>query len=293
MKARARAAVLGGALLIGLAVPGTAHADPGEHYVSLGDSYTSGPLIPHATGRPALCLRSDHNYPSLVADRLDTASFTDVSCAGATTGDMTEAQNLGITKNDPQFDALKADTTLVTLGIGGNDIGFGSIIITCGTLSVGDPHGNPCEKKYTAGGDDQLADKIDATGPKITKTLDGIRERSPDAKVIVVGYPRILPASGPGCWPVVPISAGDIPYLSGVEKKLDAMLETRAHDAGAEYAVNYRAGHDLCEDPADKWVEGIIPTMPAAPVHPNAAGMRATASAVEDVAGVSSTASER
>lgn len=294
MKSRGRISVLGGAaLLIGLAAPVPAYADSGEHYVSLGDSYTSGPLIPNPTGHPVSCLRSDHNYPSLVADKLGVASFTDASCAGATTGDMTASQDLGLEHNTPQFDALKSDTTLVTLGIGGNDIGFGSIVLTCGEISFTDPQGDPCEKKYTEGGTDQLAAKIDATGPKITETLNGIRERSPDARVIVVGYPRILPASGPGCWPLVPIAAGDVPYLAGVEKKLDAMLSDRAHAAGASYAVNYRAGHDLCEPPADKWVEGIIPTMPAAPVHPNAAGMRATAGAVEDAVGVSSAASER
>lgn len=283
MKSRRRVSLVGGAaLLIGLTAPIPAYADPGEHYVSLGDSYTSGPLIPNPTGHPLACLRSDHNYPSLVADKIDAASFTDASCGGATTDDMTASQNLGLVKNPPQFDALKSDTTLVTLGIGGNDIGFGSIILTCGTLSATDPQGDPCEKKYTEGGTDQLAAKIDDTAPKITNVLDGIRERSPNARVIVVGYPRILPASGPGCWPVVPFAAGDRPYLAGVEEKLNAMLERRAHDAGAEYAVNYDTGHDLCQPPGDKWVEGVIPTMPAAPVHPNAAGMRATAGAVED-----------
>lgn len=294
VNSRGRVSVLGGVvLLIGLASPAPASADHGERYVALGDSYTSGPLIPHATGHPALCLRSDHNYPSLVADRLDTASFTDASCGGATTGDMTKPQALGVTHNDPQFDALKPDTTLVTVGIGGNDIGFGSILVTCGTLSATDPHGSPCEKKYTEGGDDRLAAKIKETGPKVAKMLDGIHERSPDARVIVVGYPRVLPAKGPGCWPAVPIASGDVPYLSRVEKKLDAMLAERAHDAGAAYAANYRAGHDLCEPPADKWVEGIIPTMPAAPVHPNAAGMRATARAVGDAAGDGRSAATR
>lgn len=285
MKSRKRMSLVGcAALLIGLAAPIPAYADTGEHYVSLGDSYTSGPLIPNPTGSPLSCLRSTHNYPSLVADKLDVASFTDASCAGATTDDMTASQDLGLQHNTPQFDALKSDTTLVTLGIGGNDIGFASIIINCGELSLTNPQGDPCEKKYTAGGTDQLAAKIDATGPKITKTIDGIRDRSPDARVIVVGYPRILPASGPGCWPVVPFAAGDRPYLAGVEEKLNAMLEQRAHDAGAQYAVNYDAGHDLCQPPGDKWVEGVIPTMPAAPVHPNEAGMKATAGAVEDVA---------
>lgn len=198
----------GAALLIGLTAPIPAYADSGEHYVSLGDSYTSGPLIPNPTGHPLACLRSDHNYPSLIADKLGVASFTDASCAGASTDDMTASQNLGLEHNAPQFDALKSDTTLVTLGIGGNDINFASIVLTCGTLSATDPQGDPCEKEYTEGGTDRLAAKIEETGPKITKTLDGIRERSPHARVIVVGYPRILPASGPGCWPVVPGGRG-------------------------------------------------------------------------------------
>ena len=291
-------AVLASGMLLAAAGPAAASGG-GEHYVALGDSYTAGPLIPHQTGHPALCLRSDHNYPSLVADEIDAASFTDASCSGATTGDMTSAQNLGIEHDPPQFDALKPDTTLVTLGIGGNDIGFGSIVVTCGTLSFTDPAGAPCKKKYTAGGSDQIADAIKATGPKITRTLAGIRARSPHARIVVVGYLRVLPATGPGCWPLVPIAAGDVRYLAKEEKRLNAMLESRAHDAGAAYAVNYKAGHDLCEKPSHKWVEGIIPTMPAAPIHPNVDGMRATAGAVENaVAGlpasrhVSSTSSE-
>lgn len=291
-------AVLASGTLLGAAGPATASGG-GEHYVALGDSYTAGPLIPHHTGHPALCLRSDHNYPSLVADRIDAASFTDASCSGATTDDMTSAQNLGAGANAPQFDALKPDTTLVTLGIGGNDIGFGSIVVTCGTLSVGDPGGAPCKKKYTAGGSDQIADAIADTGPKITRALAGIRKRSPHARVVVVGYPRILPATGPGCWPLVPIAAGDVRYLAKEEKRLNGMLADRAHDAGAAYAVNYKAGHDLCEAPSDKWVEGVIPTMPAAPIHPNADGMRAVAGAVGDAVDglpasrhVSSTSSE-
>lgn len=282
---RRRMAGFGVLVLTGAAIglgAAPAAAAGGERYVALGDSYTSGPLIPHPTGKPHLCFRSDHNYPSLVAKAIDAAGFTDVSCGGATTEDMAEPQDLGLARNDPQFDALKQDTTLVTVGIGGNDISFGSIILTCGTLSVTNPAGAPCEKKYTAGGGDELAAKIKKTGPKITKLLGGIRERSPRAKIVVVGYPRILPAKGPGCWPLVPIAAGDVPYLAGVEKKLNAMLADRAHDAGAAYAVDYATGHDLCRPPADKWVEGIIPTMPAAPVHPNAAGMRATAGAVEN-----------
>src|SRR5690242_3722986 len=94
------------------------------NYVALGDSYAAGPLIPAQNGSPAGCLRSDHNYPHLVAAADRAASFTDVSCQGATTGNMTQPQGVGLGTNPPQLNALSAGTTLVTLQIGGNDIGF-------------------------------------------------------------------------------------------------------------------------------------------------------------------------
>src|SRR5689334_17699766 len=87
------------------------------HYVSLGDSYTSGPLIPAQTGRPGGCLRSNHNYPSLVAAGTGAASFTDVSCQGADTTNMTRPESVPLGTNPPQDNALSSSTTLVTLEI--------------------------------------------------------------------------------------------------------------------------------------------------------------------------------
>src|ERR1051326_368878 len=65
-----------------LASPATAAAPTGR-YVALGDSYTSGPLIP--TQVDLNCTRSNHDYPSLTAAAIGSASLTDVSCGGATT----------------------------------------------------------------------------------------------------------------------------------------------------------------------------------------------------------------
>lgn len=263
------------------AAPARARTRPAAHYVALGDSFTAGPLIPHHTGHPALCLRSDHNYPSLVAERLDTAEFTDASCSGATTRDITHEQDVGIGANDPQLDSVKSDTTLVTLGIGGNDIHFTQIAVKCVTLGLVHPDGAPCKASFTgANGDNEIAARIKRTGPKVSRVLHRIHARAPHADVYVVGYLRILPATGPGCWPVVPLAGQDLRYLAGAEKKLNAMLERRAEQAGATYVTQYSPGHDICEPADDKWVEGIIPTDPAAPIHPNADGMRATARAV-------------
>src|SRR5712671_2830357 len=72
---------------------GATHRRTGPNYVSEGDSFTAGPLIPHLTGSPAGCARSTHNYPSLVAARAGAASFTDVSCQGADSTDMTQPQS--------------------------------------------------------------------------------------------------------------------------------------------------------------------------------------------------------
>jgi lysophospholipase L1-like esterase len=256
-------------------------------YVALGDSHTSGPLILNPTGSPALCLRSDHNYPSLVAQAIHPAVFRDVSCSGAATAEMTQPQPLPssalpVQYNPPQFDVLTPDATLVTVGIGGNDIGFGGIVMTCSTLSSLDPLGAPCKSHYQADGTDQIGQAIQATAPKIADVLAGIHQRSPRAKVLLVGYLDMLPTSGPGCYPVVPIAAGDVPYLDGIERDLNGMLAQQAMAGDAGYVDTYTPsiGHDVCQLPGTKWVEGILPTAPAFPVHPNALGMRGAADQV-------------
>jgi lysophospholipase L1-like esterase len=181
--------------------------------------------------------------------------------------------------NPPQFDSLDAGTQLVTLGIGGNDIGFSDIAEGCASLT---PTGHPCRDRYVVNGRDELADRIDATAPKVGAVLDGIRQRAPRARVFVVPYLRILPESGPGCWPLLPMTPDDVPYLRAVEKKLNAMLAAQAEAHGAGFVDAYTAGigHDACQLPGVRWVEPAVPASPAAPVHPNLFGMQGYASAV-------------
>ncbi|MEV8068992.1 SGNH/GDSL hydrolase family protein [Streptomyces sp. NPDC085995] len=273
-------AVIGGCALVAASVtPAAAHGGASgraERYVALGDSYTSGPLIPRQVD--ADCARSDHNYPSIVAARRAAADLRDVSCSGATTEDMWRAQGT----NRPQLDALRRDTDLVTVQIGGNDVGFGSIIATCARLGAQDPAGDPCRRFYGSSGVDELTVTVARTAPKVDRVLRAVRARAPHARVLVVGYPDLLPDDGGGCFPSVPFAAKDFPYLRDTEKRLNLMLRLVAAVNGARYVDTYgpTRGHDMCEAPADRWIEPLQPASPAAPAHPNARGEQAMADAV-------------
>jgi lysophospholipase L1-like esterase len=263
------------ALLLALAAaPATAGADS---YVSLGDSYVAGPVIPLQI-MPWGCLKSDHNYAHLAAPQLGL-DLRDPSCSGAETGDMTATQGVSPGPNPPQFDALAADTTLVTLGIGGNDIGFSSLAKDCFSTS---PTGSPCHDKYVVNGVDEISRRIADTAPKVASVLQGIHSRAPNARVYVVNYPAIFPDSGPGCYPQIPVADGDVVWLRDKEKELNQMLADQAAANGAALVDWYTAsiGHDACQPPVIKWVEGPVPLNAAAPVHPNILGMMAASDLV-------------
>jgi len=255
---------LAGALSVG-AVGASA-----ANWAGLGDSYAAGPLIPNQQLSPLGCLRSDHNFAHLAAAALGR-SLADASCSGAKTDDMTAPQDVTPGQNPPQFNALTTDTQIVTLQIGGNDIGFTSILENCATAN---PFAHPCRDKYVVNDHDTLADKIAATAPKVATVLQGIHARSPGARVFVVNYAAILPETGSGCWPQVPIAFSDVPYLRSVEKNLNAMLAQQAAANGARIVDDYAAsiGRDACKSSSTRWVEPLVPANAAAPFHPNARG---------------------
>jgi lysophospholipase L1-like esterase len=248
-------------------------------YVALGDSFTAGPLIPDQLSDPLGCLRSDRDYPHVLAPSSGQATLRDVSCSGAETDDMFAAQDVTPGPNPPQLDALDASTGLVTLGIGGNDVGFSGIIEDCATAL---PWQTPCRDTYLAGGRDEISARIAATAPKVAAVLDAVRARAPAARILVVGYPAILPDSGSGCWPSMPIGWNDVPYLRAKHRELNAMLASQAAAHGAGYVDVYTPsiGHDSCRSSSVRWVEPIVPGNAAAPVHPNARGMAGMAAAI-------------
>lgn len=272
------ASLLATLLAVAAPAPAGAVADH-DDYVALGDSYTAGPLIPDQTGQPAGCLRSNRDYPHLVAQTLGL-SLTDVSCSAAQTDHMAAAQNVSPGPNPAQFNALSADTDIVTVGIGGNDIGFGEIIQNCVAII---PLTAVCQPDFVRNGVDEISRRITATAPKVAAVIQGIRARSPHARIYVVGYPAILPESGGGCWPSVPLSNSDLPWLRAKNKELNAMLATTAVANGARYVDVYTPGigHDACQGDGTRWIEGIIPRLiQAAPIHPNANGMAGMARVV-------------
>jgi hypothetical protein len=251
-------------------------------FVALGDSFAAGNLIPSSSaGRPAGCLRSSHDYGADAAAALKVA-YIDATCTGASTQSMTAPEKVAGGVNAPQFSFLAAGDSVVTLTIGGDDIGFPGILETCARLSLTDLFGAPCERHYTAGGTDQLVAAIGAAAPKVAAVLQGIHVRAPYARVLLVGYPDILPATGHGCWPEVPFAFGDVPYLRGIEIDLDQMLARAAAANGATFVGTYQAttGHDACQRPAVKDIEGLIPTSLAYPFHPNERGERVMAGQV-------------
>ncbi len=252
-----------------------AHAALGP-YVSLGDSYTAAPLVPTPTGNPILCGRSTSNYPSDINRALHPSSFTDASCSSATTADMTQPQPLpgGVQTAPPQFDALSPGDALVTVGIGGNDAGLIGVAETCAAIDIIHPFGTACRNHYTAGGSDPNVAAINATGPKVAAVIRGIHHRAARARVLVVGYPDGLPVNDRGCWPLVPLSRGDISYFNGLEERLNGVLRTAARHNRATYVDTFEAsiGHDACQPPGTAWINGIVPTSPGLPLHPNQAG---------------------
>ncbi|WP_030937193.1 SGNH/GDSL hydrolase family protein [Streptomyces sp. NRRL S-646] len=268
---------------------------PNGPYVALGDSYTAAPKVPGQSGKPAGCERSDHNYPALVARELGLkqGEFHDLSCSGATTADLSAAQSTDQGTNPAQLSAVSRATRLVTLGIGGNDIGFSSMITTCVQAGLGyqlenrfggpPPDKAPCKARYVSDGTEDIAAKIEAAGGRLTGVLHDIERRAPEARVFVVGYPAILPAEGAaGCGRAMGLAPGDVSFLRQQEQQLNAMLRSRAHAAGASYIDTYTpsAGRDACAQRDVRWVEPLVPAALAAPVHPNERGERGMAQAV-------------
>ncbi|MFI6449859.1 SGNH/GDSL hydrolase family protein [Kitasatospora sp. NPDC050543] len=279
---------------VALSASGANAAAP-KHYVALGDSYAAGAGVPGQSA--GLCLRSDRNYGHLVAATLKASAYTDVTCSAAKIKAMTSAQyDAFIRVNDPQLDAVTADTDLVTLGIGGNDLGttdlgIAEVIATCIGGVVVNPFGTPCKDVYNHGhwdwsswswqyGRDDLTDRIGAAQPKLADVLARIHAKAPKAKVLVVGYPSLLPEDEHECVLRQPVTTGDVAYLRGVLGKLNAMIATTAAANGATYVDTTAAtrGHDICSD--DRWIEGALPHSPAVPFHPNATGERVMADAV-------------
>ncbi len=250
------------------------------NYVSIGDSYTSGPgITPYAPTAPAGCGQSEKNYPHLVAAAL-SLSLTDVSCGGATTSDETESQFAG---QPPQDDALSASTEVVTIGMGGNDHGlFGTLLSGCTQADAIEhlPGKAPCKERYEGYVTTTYAE--DAT--EQAAALQHIKELAPNAKVFVVGYPEITPKDGvcnPAEFPWYP---KDLEWFRDKVQKIgNKMIKEGAKANGAIFVNTFKPseGHNACQEPGVRWIEPLIGSLTGVAVHPNATGEQEDAYDVE------------
>ena len=168
------AGVLGSAAIAAttLAAAPPAHA-AAPSYVALGDSYSSGVGTRTYISDGTSCQRSVYAFPSLIAAARGYAlNFR--ACSGAKVSDVTSTQ----------LSALSASTAYVTISVGGNDAGFTSVITTCA---------QPAWLSDCNGAVKKAQGYITNTLPGSLSTLySSIRAKAPNAKVVVVGYPRLF-----------------------------------------------------------------------------------------------------
>ncbi len=252
-----------------------------DQYVAIGDSYTAAPLVP-PTDTSTICLRSGVNYPALVAKAMPGTTLTDVSCSGASTRNTVSPQTGNGGSVPPQFDALERGTDLVTIGLGGNDGQlFGGVLGRCLQIAGTDPAGDPCRQSFGSEHPDLLTTTFADIEHHIAGVVRGVRQRSPQARILVIGYPQIIPASG--TCDLLPLADGDYPFAREVNEGLNKAVESGADDAHAEYVDTFgpSAGHDICAD--DPWINGRVTSAETAlAYHPLAVEQEQVAQLVLD-----------
>lgn len=250
----------------------TAAAADSSKYVALGDSFAAGVGISNIID--SACGRSDSNYAHLFADA-SGRTLTDATCGGATVDSVISEQVAAVT----------ADTALITLGVGGNDIGFAEIARSCaggsGSLPTGsaDGGGGGCKSNFEAIVPARLSD----TSAKLSTLLGSLRERAPEADIVLVSYPRLLPDDAAACATnPLKLSAEDIDWVrDSVVGGLNSMLrDAAAATEKTRYLSIYEisTGHDICAAPEDQWMNGgVVGDAEGRPLHPNRRSHAATA----------------
>ena len=260
---------------------GAAEARPaiaaGAHYVAMGSSFASGPGVTVSADTPTnRCARSKDNYAHRLARKLQL-DLTDVSCGGATTAHILGQWN----ELPPQIDALRPDTRLVTVTIGGNDVGFiGGLI---GASCAADSANAMCKGFAARSAEPQRpppepdADAWKSLEGRLNTIAAEVKRRSPRARLIFVDYLTIVPNRATcRLAPLDPLRAGKARAKAARLAALTADAARRA-GAGLIRASRLSAGHDACA--IAPWVSGLIAD--GVPYHPNLAGMTAISDALE------------
>jgi lysophospholipase L1-like esterase len=246
----------------------------GSRYVAMGSSAAAGPGIPHQVpGSPRQAGRSTGNYAHRVsrALRLD---LQDVSFSGATTADLLWPS--AYYGQPAQLDAVTPATRLVTLSVGGNDVGYVPRLVAASVpwplralprfakpvAAFGDP--GATEERFA-----QLAANLAAIARRV-------RQQAPGCRVIAVDYLTILPPEGTRC--SGPPPADVVAWGRAVAARLATVTREAARAAGWDYIAASAASADHHAWSAEPWTQRFYPALRhGAPYHPNAAGMTAVA----------------
>lgn len=254
-------------------------------YAALGDSYTAAPFVP-VTDLAEGCLRSNGNYPALLAADLGIEEVRDVSCSAAETNDVQAPQQVagGQGTVAPQLRAVTRGTDLVTVGLGGNDEDLFATLVGCvGGFGPAAPGATATPTPGPCLGTDVSAPTaaIARTGERVQAALEAVTAKAPGAEVVLVGYPRLLGDAG-GCRQF-PIDASDVPAAQQLETALRDTLARAARRADVTFLDTYAVseGHEICAD--DPWVNGRRTDQSRAlAFHPFAEGQQAIADAIAD-----------
>jgi lysophospholipase L1-like esterase len=235
------------ALVAVLACSATASA--ADRYVALGDSYSSGTGT--RTYFDSGCQKSVYAYPYLLSQQRANTSLVFAACSGAKTGNVLSSQ----------VSSLTADTKFVTITIGGNDAGFSSVITECAKpewASVCDTRVNTAQNY------------IRNTLPgQLNSVYAQIKSRSPTAKVIVLGYPRLF--MGVDCNGGTWFDSDDMVMLNQTADLLNSTTSGRAGAYGFTFKNPTTAftGHAICS--STEWLNGLSNPVGES-YHPNKTG---------------------
>ncbi|MFE5514924.1 SGNH/GDSL hydrolase family protein [Streptomyces sp. NPDC056529] len=257
-------------------------------WAALGDSYTAGGFV--GEPQPALgdssrdgCDRTSDAYPGLVERELEEfppgkyVQLTNVSCGNATIANIANTKQTPISPVQPPANGWSAvdtqikraklndQTDIVTIGVGGNSLPFGGMLLKC--LELGAVPGKTCREYYTSPpeGEESIEDKLARIQGEYIEMLAKVHEAAPNAKVITVGYPAVLPENGSTCnrpalTELGSIKHADVDWLrDSALVPLNNTIKQVTEFFGDRYVDVYSSsvGHDACQPADEKWVEGI------------------------------------
>ena len=249
--------------------------------VAMGDSYSSGEANPPFDAGTNVkdgdqCHRSANAWPRLLATSDPTIALeAHIACSGATTKDVISKSFNTEPPQITQLEALSQPPQLVTVTIGGNDLGFASVLSNCFEFNCVLDHRLTTARNY------------------ITKTLPGvlgkayaaIRAAEPDAEVAVIGYPRLFPEKQSDTHNCGWLSRTERLKLNDLAGLVDSVIGTAAGKAGFKYVstLNAFTGHEECT--THSWLYPIAKVPLPYDGHPLLAGQQALEAIVRKALG--------